>query len=103
MSCFARKVTSPRSPGPAPTRKHFPGLSGIDFQKNLRRNSLRIGTGRGRHFGLSLFSEELGGQVDFTVHPKRERAYWQIAIPFKHSQELAFSTQTKVARYTIDH
>src|SRR5437016_4976017 len=103
MSCLARKVTSPRSPGPAPTRKHFPGLSGIDFRKNLRRNSLRIGAGRGRHFGLSLFSEELGGQVDLTVHPKRERAYWQIAIPLKQSQELAFGPQTKMARCVIHH
>ena len=43
MHSFARSVTNPRSPGPAPTRKHFPifFLSAIDLLYQFDRERFR--------------------------------------------------------------
>src|SRR3954464_10384119 len=108
MSSFARRVTSPGSPGPAPTKKMRPVsdvcLAFIDFLEQLSSQVFR-GTGRaGNHrFGWlcafvrkKLYPHFQGRSVDLGEH-----ANWAIAVRLQEAKKLAFRTQAKMRRRVV--
>src|SRR5436309_14082294 len=93
---FARSVTSPRSPGPAPTRKHFPSLLllmlMLDFPEDLRRQFLRVVSSPARHFGCNCIAENLRTQLHFAVHKSSVHAHRQIAITLQQPQKFTLGS-----------
>src|SRR4029077_20242163 len=91
---FARSVTSPRSPGPAPTRKHFPSflLLMLDLPENLRRQFLRVASSPARRFGCNGIAENLRTHFHFAVHKSSVHAHRQIAITLQQPQKFTFGS-----------
>src|SRR2546423_1923966 len=84
-----RRVTKPRSPGPAPTRKHFPLLLMLllDLPEDTRRQVLRVVPPPHRHFSSRSIAENLRAQFQLAIHKLSVHAYRQIAITLQQSQE----------------
>src|ERR1700730_1157301 len=105
MHSFARNVTRPRSPGPAPTRKHLPTLSfvlllllSIDLLQQLRCEMLSV-VMCAYHFTLawqrgSVF-EDLRVQFHFFVLYFRRNSNRRLAITLQQPQKFALCSQAK--------
>src|ERR1700682_70971 len=116
MHSFARNVTRPRSPGPAPTRKHLPTLSfvlllllllllSIDLPQHLRCEMLSVVT-CAFHFALagrrrSVF-ENLRVQFHFAVLHFRQNCNRRLAITLQQPQKFALCSQAKQRVAIVD-
>src|ERR1700680_2288631 len=112
MHSFARNVTRPRSPGPAPTRKHLPTLSfvlllllSIDLLQQLRCEMLSVVT-CAFHFAFagrrrSVF-EDLRVQFHFSVLHFRQNSNRRLAITLQQPQEFALCSQAKQRVAIVD-
>src|SRR6266446_400018 len=116
MHSFARKVTRPRSPGPAPTRKHFPMLSfevlllllpllSIDLLQQLRCEMFSVVT-CAFHFAFarrrrSVF-ENLRAQSHFVVLHFRQNSNRRLAITLQQPQKFALCSQAKQRLAIVD-
>src|SRR5205085_141902 len=99
-----RRVTKPRSPGPAPTRKHFPFLVilmlTLELLKNIHCQFLRVTPPPHCDSRGHSIAKNLRAQFQLSIHKPSVHAYRQIAITLQQSQELALGPQTQV-RITI--
>src|SRR5438270_456516 len=110
MHSFARSVTRPRSPGPAPTRKHLPKLSfvlllSIDLLQQLRCEMLSVVT-CAFHFAFagrrrSVF-ENLRAQFHFAVLHFRQDSNRRLAITLQQPQKFALCSQAKQRVAIVD-
>src|SRR5436853_7333482 len=112
MHSFARNVTRPRSPGPAPARKHLPTFSfvllllfSIDLLQQLRCEMISVVTcafhftfaGRRR----SVF-ENLCAQFHFAVLHFRQNSNRRLAITLQQPQKFALCSQSTQHCTTVD-
>src|SRR5207253_2823419 len=96
MHCFARNVTRPRSPGPAPTRNTLPLVLAIDPLQQVCCQTLGIfpvpcNAGCARRGRIR--SKHLAVHLDYVSTRHRNYADRLVTIAMEQPQELAFSAQ----------
>src|SRR5580765_7022988 len=106
MHSFARNVTKPRSPGPAPTRQTSPLLLALllmlltlfdPSQQRCRQGATFVAAAL--YFGLSrcrrFTFEHLRAQFHPSFADRRVHADWKIAITVQPTQKFSLCLQTK--------
>src|SRR4029077_7370895 len=112
MPSFVRNVTRPRSPGPAPTRKHLPTLSfvlslllSIDLLQQLRCEMLSVVI-RAYNFTLARqrrsLPEDLRVQFHFPVLHLRQNSNRRLATTLQPPQKFALCSQTEQRVAIVD-
>src|ERR1700730_2556708 len=101
MHSFARSVTRPRSPGPAPTRKHLPVLVFTAVHPTIQscRDPFWFLCAQGRSHlsglrGCVPLPENLRAKGHFVVLDCSQNAHRRLTITLQASQQVTFCPQT---------